>query len=153
MKNHLDDVEFTSALAGERLDDEVTGHLGACVSCRRQLAGMRAWIDEQRDRTVQDAPDWQDQLDRIAARLDAVPTPRRRARWLRPAVAAAALVMVAVGIGVVTLPREDEVREDLTVEEILAEAEALLADDSIPGFEVIDPGIEGLRDESDDGVS
>jgi hypothetical protein len=28
------------------------------------------------------------------------------------------------------------------VEEILAEVDAVLADDSIPGFEVIDPGLE-----------
>ena len=153
MKDHLDDVEFAAALAGDELSGEVSEHLGACVSCRRQLAEMRGWIEERRQRMERDAPDWQDQLDRIAARLDGVPAPRRQRRWLRPAVAAAAAVAVAVGVGIMRLPRGEDVRSDLAVEEILAEADALLADDTIPGFEVIDPGFEGLADDSDNGVS
>jgi anti-sigma factor RsiW len=153
MKDHLDDVEFASALAGEELTGEAAEHLGSCVSCRLRLAEMRGWIEERRQRMERDAPDWQDQRERIAARLDGVSAPRRRRRWLRPAVAAAALIAVAVGVGIMQLPRGEDVRSDLAVEEILAEADALLADDTIPGFEVIDPGFEGLGDDSDNGVS
>jgi hypothetical protein len=153
MKDHLDDVEFAAALAGDELAGEVAEHLGTCVSCRRQLAGMRGWIEERRDRAERDAPDWKEQLERISARLDGVPEPRRHRRWLRPAVAAAALIAVAVGVGILQQRQGDDVRGDLTVEEILAETDALLADDSIPGFEVIDPGLEGLREDPDNGVS
>jgi anti-sigma factor RsiW len=151
MKDHLDDAEFAAALAGEELAGRVSEHLGTCVGCRRQLAEMGGWIEERRQRMERDAPDWQDQRERIAARLDGAPVLRRR--WLRPAGAAAALAAVAVGVGIMQLPRGEDVRGDLAVEEILAEADALLADDTIPGFEVIDPGFEGLGDDSDNGVS
>jgi hypothetical protein len=153
MKDHLEDVEFAAALVGEKLAGKVAEHLEACVSCRRQLAGMRCWIEERRDRTERDAPDWQDQWERIAARLDGVAASRPHRRWLRPAVAAAAVVAVAVGVGIMQLPEGEDVRSELAVEEILAETDALLADDTIPGFEVIDPGLEGLQDDSDNGVS
>ena len=153
MKSHLDDAEFARALAGQELDPTVTEHLGPCVSCRRQLAEMRGWIAARRECADREAPDWEDQLEEIAARLSGIPAPRRRRRSLWPAAAAAAVVAVAVGVGVMQLPRDEGVREDLAVEDILAEADALLADDSIPGFEVIDPGLEGLQVESDNGAS
>ena len=41
------------------------------------------------------------------------------------------------------LPPSDPVAgSELPVEQILAEVDAMLADDSIPGFELIDPGLD-----------
>jgi anti-sigma factor RsiW len=152
MRDHLDDAEFAVALAGDELEGDVAEHLEDCVRCRRQLAAMRGWIAERRDRMAEDAPHRADQWERVVARLDGVDRARPRRRWLRPALAAAALVVVAVVVGVVQRG-DDEPLRDLAVEEILAETEALLADDSIPGFEVIDPGLEGLQESTANGTS
>jgi len=152
MTDHLDDVAFAEAVAGDELDGDVAEHLEGCIRCRRQLAAIRGWIAGQQDQMEQDAPDWAVQRQRVMARLGGVDGARPRSRWLRPALAAAALVAVAVGIGVLQ-QRADDPRRELPVEEILAETEALLADDSIPGFEVIDPGVDGLQQDPADGVS
>ena len=47
----------------------------------------------------------------------------------------------------------DPVGDELAVEEILAEMDALLADDSIPGFEVIDPWVGELETDIENGAS
>jgi anti-sigma factor RsiW len=152
MTDHLDDAEFAAALAGDEPAGDVAEHLADCVCCRRQLAAMRGWIAERRDRMAEDAPDWAHQREGVVERLNGVDRARPRRRWLRPALAAAAVVAIVAGVALLQ-QRGDDPGRDLAVEEILAETEALLADDSIPGFEVIDPGFEELREPSSNGMS
>jgi hypothetical protein len=69
------------------------------------------------------------------------------------AAAAALLVVAAV---VLLRPRPVEVASngtELAVEDILAEVDELLADDSIPGFEVIDPGVDEIESFATEGAS
>ena len=83
MKDHLDDVEFAGALAGDELAGEAAEHLVTCVSCRRQLAEMRGWIEQRHERVEREAPDWGDQLEQIADRLSGFPV-SRDGRWQDP---------------------------------------------------------------------
>ena len=43
--------------------------------------------------------------------------------------------------------------QDLQIEEILAEVDAVLADDSLPGFESIDPGFDDPQSILENGAS
>ena len=152
MRHHLDDAEFAAALVPDELEDDVAEHVAACAECRRQLADMRSFVALRRHEAAAGAPEWDRQRERVIVRVAGADDARRRRRWLRAALAAAALVVAAVGVGVLQHRGDDRVR-DLAVEEILAETEALLADDSIPGFEAIDPGLEGLQQATTDGRS
>ena len=71
---------------------------------------------------------------------------RTRRRWTRPLLVAAAALVAAIGLRALWAPApvvvENGTVSELPVEQILAEVDAVLADDSIPGFEIIDPGLE-----------
>ncbi len=43
--------------------------------------------------------------------------------------------------------------DDLAIEQILAEVDAVLADDSLPGFESIDPGVDDPASIFENGTS
>jgi hypothetical protein len=143
MNRHLDDHEIATAVAGLELAGEAARHLADCLSCRRQVAAMEELIGQRRDELVADEPDWQRQQERVLARLPAAApvVPLRSRRWLRPALSVAAALLVALAVGLL-MPSEDPPQqaelEDIEVEEILAEVDAILADESIPGFEVIE---------------
>jgi hypothetical protein len=77
-----------------------------------------------------------------------------RPRWLRPVLAMAAALVLAVAVGVLRPDRSPVPPPgEPAVDEILAEMNALLSDDRIPGFEAIDPGVEALTAEIDNGAS
>ena len=87
------------------------------------------------------------QRQEILLRLPSAPTgqPARRRVWTRPLLAVAAVLVAAIGLRALwtPAPTADPVGDtELPVEQILAEVDAMLADDSIPGFEFIDPGID-----------
>ncbi len=146
MNTHLKDDELTAAIAGLDISPEAAEHLASCVSCRQQAAGIRQSIDERLTAMEAEHPDWQRQQRDVMARLPEAPEVGRSTgwRWLRPVLAAAAVLVIAVGLKlsmapvVVTTP----VTDDLQIEQILAEVDAVLADDSLPGFEPIDPGVD-----------
>jgi len=148
MKTHLDEHEITAAVAGLRLEPEVTEHLESCLSCRQQFSVMREAIEERRQLLEVEVPDWERQREEVLARLPAEPSAgrQRRRRWMRPILAAAALLVAAIGLRALWAPApavvENGIGPELPVEQILAEVDAVLADDSIPGFEIIDPGLE-----------
>jgi hypothetical protein len=68
---------------------------------------------------------------------------------------AAAVVMVAVVVGLIgpSGPEVGVTNGEIPVDQILAEVDALLDDDSIPGFEVIDPGVDDLESYFANGTS
>lgn len=148
MKSHLDEHEITAAVAGLELEPEATEHLGSCLSCRQQVSAMREAIDERLRDLEAEAPDWDRQREEIMARLPAAPATvqKRRRRWTGPLLAAAAVLVAAIGLRSLWAPApsvvENGTASELPVEQILAEVDAVLADDSIPGFEIIDPGLE-----------
>ena len=73
---------------------------------------------------------------------------------MRPVLAVAAVMVMAVGIGVLRWDRPVEPPVDeVAVDEILAEMDELLSDDSIPGFEIIDPETDDLASYFDNGAS
>ena len=147
MNGHLTDEQFAAAVAGLELENTVRQHLGSCIGCRSSVAEMGRLIDARRAQMEAEEPDWQAQRERVAGSLDPRTTVPRRPRWRAPALAAAAMILIAVGLGLVQFPGSTNTPVDeIAVEDILAEAETLLADDSIPGFEIIDPGFAEIED-------
>jgi hypothetical protein len=147
MKIHLDEHEITAAVAGLELEAAATEHLGSCLSCRQQVSAMRDLTDARRQDLEADAPNWDQQRQEILLRLPSAPAGQlaRRRVWTRPLLAVAAVLVAAIGLRALwaPAPTADPVGDtELPVEQILAEVDAMLADDSIPGFELIDPGID-----------
>ncbi len=143
MKTHLEEHEFTAAVAGLELEAAAEEHLGSCVSCRQQVSATRAVIDVRLGELQAEAPDWDRQRQEIMLQLPPAPAVRsfRRRQWARPLLAIAAILVVAIGLRVLWTPApvaDPGVVSELPVEQILAEVDAMLADDSIPGFELID---------------
>ncbi len=157
MKTHLTDDEVTAAVAGLEGPQEAAEHLSSCVSCRQEVAELQRLIADRRRGMEAEFPDWQRQRQEVMARLaDRATVHRISARsWLRPFLAAAAALVVAVGVGLLmphgaaTPPATD----DLAVEQILAEVDAVLADDSLPGFESIDLGVDDPESYFENGAS
>ena len=125
MKSHLEEHEITAAVAGLELEAAVEEHLGSCVSCRRQVSAMREVIDARLEDLEAEAPDWERQRQEIMLQLPPTPMARPKRRLWTPAPTA-----------------DPGVISELPVEQILAEVDAMLADDSIPGFELIDQGMD-----------
>jgi hypothetical protein len=148
MNKHLDEHEITAAVAGLELEAAAAEHLGSCLSCRQRVSEMRDLIDARQRDLEAGAPDWERQRQKILARLPSAATvqPMRRRRvWTRPLLAVAAVLVAAIGLRALWMPAPsvDPLSDsELPVEQILAEVDAVLADDSIPGFELIDPGLE-----------
>ena len=146
MKSHLEDHEITAAVAGLELEAAAEEHLGSCVSCRRQVSATRDIIDARLEELEAETPDWERQRQEILMQLPATAAARpRRRRWTRPLLAVAAVFLAAIGLRVLWAPApvvEPDVISDLPVEQILAEVDAMLADDSIPGFELLDEGMD-----------
>ena len=147
MKTHLEENELTAVVAGLDLEAAAEEHLGSCVSCRRQVSAMRDVIDARRGDLEAEAPDWVRQRREIMSQLPPAPTvrPMRRSPWTRPLLAIAAVLVAAVGLRALWTPAptaDPGVVSELPVEQILAEVDAMLADDSIPGFELIDQGMD-----------
>jgi anti-sigma factor RsiW len=143
MKSHLEEQEINSAVAGLELERAAEEHLGACLSCRRQVSAMRDVIDIRRGALEAEAPDWEWQRREIMLQLPSTPSVRtiRSRSWARPLLAIAAILVVAIGLRALWAPApvaDPGVVSELPVEQILAEVDAMLADDSIPGLELID---------------
>jgi hypothetical protein len=147
MKIHLDEHEITAVVSGLELEGAAVEHLRSCLSCRQQVSLMRNVIDARRRRLEAEAPDWERQRQEILLRLRSPSmAPPKRRQWTRPLLAVAAVLVAAVGLRALWMPpppTNPATGSELPVEQILAEVEAVLADDSIPGFELIDPGLDG----------
>jgi hypothetical protein len=147
MKIHFDEHEITAAVSGLELEGAAVEHLRSCLSCRQQVSLMRNVIDARRRRLEAEAPDWERQRQEILLRLRSPSmAPPKRRQWTRPLLAVAAVLVAAVGLRALWMPpppTNPATGSELPVEQILAEVEAVLADDSIPGFELIDPGLDG----------
>ncbi|MEJ2582337.1 MAG: hypothetical protein P8127_12010 [Acidobacteriota bacterium] len=148
MKSHLEEHEITAAVAGLELEAVAAQHLGSCLSCRQRVSLMAEAIEQQRQHLEAEAPDWDRQREEIMAKLQVTPVVRtqRNRRWIRPILAAAAILVTAIALRVLWPPApvvvDNGAATELAVEQILAEVDAVLADDSIPGFEIIEPGLE-----------
>ncbi len=156
MSKHLTSEEIAAVVAGLELEIPSREHLESCVVCRAEAADLEELIGNRREEMLDHAPDWDDQMRQVMDRLPAHPGAdlRRRPRWLRPVLAVAAAVILAVGIGILRPNRPVEPPAGgPSVEEILAEMDELLADDSIPGFEMIDPEMDDLETYFDNGAS
>ena len=158
MTNHLDEREISAAVAGRSLAGAAAAHLSSCFDCRRQVAELELLIGCRRAEQTSGEPDWEAARAAVLARLPEAGTQRRAARqlrWWRPLAAAAAVVAAAVAVGLLAPQRVavDPGGSEMPVEEILAEVDAVLEDDSIPGFELIDPGLDTLSGVVADGSS
>ena len=153
MNTHLNDHEIAAAVAGLDLEPATLAHHGACGACRGKVEAMRALLDRRRLELLGEAPDWDAQRRQVLQRL--APTLPKTSR-LRPVLAAAAAVLVALALSLVRAPGPPvgtEAVSRLDVDEILAEVDAVLADDSLPGFEAIDPGLDSPEDLFANGAS
>ncbi len=144
MNRHLDDHEMASAAAGLTLEPEKLAHLEGCVSCRGSVTQFLDQVNKRRRAMEEETPDWDAQLKRILDALPPAPVTSIavRRRWLRPLLAAAATLTIAIGTGLFihqngSAPASSP-RPEIGVEEILAQADSLLAEDSIPGLDVFD---------------
>ena len=156
MTTHLNPDQIDAAIAGLEIDADGQKHLESCVQCRTEVAELVRLIESRREELAADEPDWALQTEEIMARLpiDVEASGRPRPRWLRPALAVAATVVIAVGIGVLRWDRRVQPPvAEVAVVEILAEMDELLSDDSIPGFEIIDPETDDLESYFDNGAS
>ncbi len=148
MKSHLEEHEITAAVAGLELEAVAAEHLGSCLSCRQRVSLMAEAIEQQRRHLEAEAPDWGRQRKEIMAKLPVTPVVRtqRNWRWMRPILAAAAILVAVIGLRLLWAPApvvvDNGAGPELAVEQILEEVDAVLADDSIPGFEIIEPGLE-----------
>jgi len=147
MRTHLEEHEIIAAVVGLELEAAAEEHLGSCVSCRRQVSAMRDVIDARRGDLEAEAPDWERQRQEIMLQLPSTPTirPLGRRRWARPLLAIAAVLVAAIGLRALWAPPpavDPGIVSELPVEQILAEVDAMLADDSIPGFELLDQGMD-----------
>jgi anti-sigma factor RsiW len=147
MNMHLEEHEITSVVADLDVEPAAEEHLASCMSCRQRVVSMRELIDARRQRLEAEAPDWERQRQEVLLRLPSALTagPERRRWWTRPLLAVAAVLVAAIGLRALwmPLPPSDPVAgSELPVEQILAEVDAMLADDSIPGFELIDQGLD-----------
>ena len=154
---HLDNNELAAAIAGLELEAGAEEHLASCMSCRRQVHETRELIARRRQLLLEDEPDWQRQRHEILLRLPTTSvTPRKpHSRWLRPVLAAAAVLLVVLGLGLMrrNTPHGGQEVPAVAVEQILADVDAVLDDDTIPGFESIDPGIANLEKMYANGAS
>jgi len=158
MTGHLDEREISAAVAGLELAGGSARHLESCLECRRRVAEVTALIGRRRAEQASGEPDWEAARAQILDRLPALASGRsasRRLGWWRPLAAAAAVVAAAVAVRLLAPERAavDPASSEIPVEEILAEVDAVLEDDSIPGFELIDPGLETLSRVAANGSS
>lgn len=158
MTTHLEEHEFSAAVESLELDPEAAEHLAACIICRQQVGALRGAIVSRRDAMRDRAPDWDLQREEILVRLPAAPAPGPKVsrRWLRPLMAVAAVALVAIGLNFLWNPPnpiEPPAHSELPIEQILAEVDAVLADDSLPGFEFIDPGVDDPESLFENGAS
>jgi hypothetical protein len=145
-KHHLEDQEIAAAVAGLPLTEDAADHLQLCEHCSQQVVELAGLIGCRGRKLAGEAPDWHRQRELVLARLGEpvaadVTSPRR----LWPLLAAAAAAVAAFGLSVAELPRPaSEARGEprMAVEEVLAEVDAVLDDDTLPGFEAIDPGLD-----------
>jgi hypothetical protein len=145
MKIHLDEHEITAAVSGLEVNPAAEEHLASCLSCRQQVSSMRELIDARRRGLKAEVPDWDQQRLEILLRLPlASTTGERHRRWVRPLLALAAILVAAIGLRMLWAPPlvDRATNAELPVEQILAEVDAVLADDSIPGFELIESGLD-----------
>jgi len=156
MTNHMTSKEVSAAVAGLELEARAREHLERCVVCRAKAAELEQLIKARREELHANEPDWGIQARQIMDRLPAAAggDGRGRSLWLRPVLALAAVLVMAVGLGILRSagPVETPAAEP-TVEEILAEMDELLSNDSIPGFEIIDPEMDDLTTFFDNGAS
>jgi anti-sigma factor RsiW len=146
--------EIAAAVADLELETGAREHLEGCVACRAEVAEIEQLIDARRRELLADEPDWGVQAMQIMDRLPAAAAGGQRSSWLRPALALAAVLVMAVGLGFLLSDGPVETPPvEPTVEEILAEMDELLSDDSIPGFEIIDPETDDLAAFFDNGAS
>ena len=148
MKTHLDEQQISAVVAGLEIDPAAEEHLRACLSCRGEVSAMRELIAARRQDLETEEPDWERQRQEILSRLpsELSAPPARRRRWHRPLLAAAAVLLAAIGLRTLWTPppADPVVGSELPVEQILAEVDAILADETIPGFELIDPGLDDV---------
>lgn len=158
MNTHLEGDQITAAIAGLDLEPEAKRHLESCLSCRQQVTGMKGLIGARRRELVNGAPDWERQRREILLQLPgtSATSASKGRRWIRPLLAAAAALLMVIGIRVLWVPRapvEPQANGEIAVEEILAAVDAVLADDYLPGFESIDPGVSDLESILENGAS
>ena len=140
MKTHLDEYEMTTAVSGLELEPAAEEHLALCLSCRQQVSSMRELIDARRQGLETGVPNWDQQRQEILLRLPSASTAGERHRqWVRPLLALAEILVAAIGLRMLWIPppADRATNAELPVEQILAEVDAVLADDSIPGLELI----------------
>jgi hypothetical protein len=145
MNDHLTDGQIAAEVAGLDLGADERRHLSYCLACRASVEEMRRLIETRRLQLTAGEPDWQAQRQAVVAAVDGAPSGRSR-RWWAPALAAAAAVVVAAVVALEQQPGDGGSRREIAVEEVLAEADTLLNNDSIPGFELIDPGLDEIED-------
>ncbi len=158
MSTHLDEEQITAAVAGLDLELETQEHLTGCLSCRQRVAAFEDLVASRGKQMAAETPDWDRQRAEILLRLPADPASRpvRTRRWLQPLIAAAAVAIVVVGLDLVWSPSptgDPVVELEVPIEQILADVDAVLSDDSLPGFEPIDPGVDDLESIFENGAS
>lgn len=82
---HLTPEEFVDVIEGKRSEASLP-HLAECVTCRDELAGVRAVMTASADSDVPEPSPlfWESFSARVAERIDSAPDPRWWLSWTRP---------------------------------------------------------------------
>jgi len=149
MNRHLESNEVDALICGEELDQARMEHLRNCISCRKEIESFRAIVDTAAVEMEAGMPEIETQIEAVLRRIAPIedaeePAARSLSRkGIRRALllAAATLLLVLGGLRLrpgVRIAAQPTPLPGLKIEEILSTTDALLADNSIPGFESLD---------------
>lgn len=154
---HLSEQDLTAVVAGLELDSPARSHLADCVACRRAVRATEDVIAMRRLHLEAEAPDLDHQCELVLEAIASDRVVRHSPRWSwRLMVAAAAAVVVILLGGMVWMNGLHEASSGTSPlaaneapfvpEDVLAEVDAALAEDQIPGFAPLEGLVPGDQD-------
>jgi len=148
MNTHWTDDDFDAFFCGDEIGPERLAHLKECLSCRKRVDDFSALVEGASRQIEAEMPEAGEQLESILVGIASLSTTQNHGRgrkWRALSgvqrsllMAAATLLLILGGLSLRPAGRTrlaPTPRPDLQVEEILSTANALLADNSIPGFD------------------
>jgi hypothetical protein len=141
---HLNDEQLAAVIAGLSVDPAAQAHLAECLACRRSVQMTEEAVALRRRQMEAQAPDLTRQRREIMdaiGRVDGQGNGRRSRQLLLAAAAAVAAVLLGSLLWTLGWQRPEAQSfaiaaptTDIAAEEVLAQVDAVLASDQIPGF-------------------
>lgn len=142
---HLNPAEIVDAVEGRPAPD-TTLHLRDCERCREEVARAAATLNELRSDRIQDPSPlfWEHFSRRVGERVGAAPAPISRAPWMRWVWAPAAVVAIAIAVGISLKPPRESESTFRAASVPPATADVAGADDSDENWAIVAESAEGF---------